>query len=255
MVYCVWADVRPELQLRMIGRAAQGPIGPEDQRLPCLKVVDLVDEMLEFRDGVAALVGSHALIDGQGHDLGILAHLSNRILIRLRGGLIVVHEHGAKFSGDLLGSPRLMEEGHELLPALLLIGDPHRFHIRECKAPLADLCLLLFGQPPQPVFRQLQGGLSSFFEPLRRGNLDEARGFGIVLLQSRFEGAHLPRIDRSEEDPAVGHDTLKEVGAQTIIGGIGPVDIRTGEPSLDSLTDLSKKNFILRQSFMPMSVK
>jgi hypothetical protein len=29
MVYCVWADVRPELQLRMIGRAAQGPIGPE----------------------------------------------------------------------------------------------------------------------------------------------------------------------------------------------------------------------------------
>ena len=70
-----------------------------------MEVVYLVDEALEFGDGVAALVGSHTLVDGQDHSLGILAHVADGVLIGLRSGLIVVHEHGAEFSGDLLGSP------------------------------------------------------------------------------------------------------------------------------------------------------
>ena len=124
--------------------------------LPSLEIVHLVDESLELGDGVASLVRSHALIDGQSHGLGIFAHLADRVLIGLGSGLVVVHEHGAEFSGDLVGSPGLMEEGYELLPALLLVGDPHRFHIRKAEAPLANLRLLLLGQPPQPVFRQIQ---------------------------------------------------------------------------------------------------
>ena len=118
---------------------------PSPGWLPRLEVMHLVDETLEFGDGVAALVGSHALVDGQGHGFSILAHVADRALIGLGSGLIVVHEHGAEFSGDLLGSPGLMEEGQELLPALLLVGDPYRLHVGEREAPLADLRLLFFG--------------------------------------------------------------------------------------------------------------
>jgi hypothetical protein len=100
--------------------------------------VDLVDESLEFRDGVAALFGSQLLIDGQCHGLGILAHVADCVLIRLGSGLIVVYEHGAEFLGYPLGSLGLMEKSHELLPALLLVGHPHRFHIGKREAPFPD---------------------------------------------------------------------------------------------------------------------
>src|SRR6185437_12098050 len=86
--------------------------------LPSLEVMDLINKPLEFGNGVPALFGSHPLIDGQGHGLGILAYLADGVLIGLRSGLIVVHEHRAELSGDLFGSPGLMQEGHELLPAL-----------------------------------------------------------------------------------------------------------------------------------------
>lgn len=224
-------------------------------KLPGLEVVHLVDEPLKFSDDVAALLRSHVLINGQGHGLGIFTHVADRILVGLGRGLILVDEHGSEFSGDLLGSPRLMEERHELLPALLLVGDPHRFHIRECKAPFADLRLLFFGQGPQPVFQPIEGRLGPLIQALRCRNLYEVRSFSVVLLQRRFEGAHLPGIDRGEKGSAVGCDPLKEVYPQTIVGSIGPIDIRAHEPPLDSLTDLSKERFILRQGLVPMLVE
>ena len=56
--------------------------------LACLEIVDLVDEQLEFRNGVAALLGSDMLVDGQGHGLGGIAHLAKSLLIGCRGGLL-----------------------------------------------------------------------------------------------------------------------------------------------------------------------
>ena len=130
------------------------------RRLPCLEIVDLVDELLEFSDGVAALLGTDLLINGQCHGLGILAHLADHVLIRLGSGLIVVYEHGAELLGYPLGCPGLMEKSHELLAALLPVGNPGRFHIGEREAPFPDLCLLFLGQPSQPVLHKIQSSLS-----------------------------------------------------------------------------------------------
>ncbi len=60
----------------------------ECRKLACLEVVHLVDEPLECRDGVAALLGSQLLIDGQSHGLGGIAHLAKSLLIGCRGGLV-----------------------------------------------------------------------------------------------------------------------------------------------------------------------
>jgi len=60
----------------------------ECRKLACLEVVHLVDEPLEFRDGVAALHGSDMLVDGQSHGLGGIAHLAKSVLIGRRGGLL-----------------------------------------------------------------------------------------------------------------------------------------------------------------------
>ncbi|TKS61888.1 MAG: hypothetical protein EWM72_00013 [Nitrospira sp.] len=145
-----------------------------------------------------------------------------------------------------------MEEGQEFLLALLLVGDPDRLGVGERDAPFADLSLLVFGQGPQPVFEPIEGGMGPLLEPLRRGGLHEARGFGVVLLQGCFEGAHLAGIDGGEEDAAVGDDPVEEVGAQAIVGGIDPVEILAGEPPFESLPDLQEEAFILRNGFVPV---
>lgn len=106
--------------------------------------MDLVDEALEFGDGVAALFGSHTVIDGQCHRFGGRAHLADSIFIGLGSDLIVVDEHGTKFSGYPFGSLGLLYEGQEFLLALLLVGNPYRLPIGEREAPFADLRPLLF---------------------------------------------------------------------------------------------------------------
>jgi hypothetical protein len=54
-------------------------------RLFGLQVVELVDEPLELGDGVAALGDGDLLIDGKGHRFDSIAHLSDDVLIGLRG--------------------------------------------------------------------------------------------------------------------------------------------------------------------------
>ena len=116
----------------------------------------------------------------------------------------MIDEYGAQFPGDTLGRAGLMEEGEQFLLALLPVGDPDLWGIGEREAPFADLCLLVFGQGPQPVFQPVDGGMGPLLEPLRRGGLHEARGFVVVFLQGFFEGAHLTGIDGGEKDAAVG---------------------------------------------------
>jgi hypothetical protein len=77
----------------------------------------------------------------------------------------------------------------------------------------------------------------------------------VILRQGRFEGTHLLCIDRGEKESAVGHEAFEEVGAQPIVGRIGPLDIRTAESPLHPVTDLSKERFILREGLVPMSVE
>ncbi len=111
---------------------------------------------------------------------------------------------------------------------------------------------MVFGQGPQPVFQHVDGGMSPLLEPLRRWGLHEARGFVVVFLQGFFEGAHLTGIDGGEEDASVGDEPVEEVGAQSIVGGIGPVDILAGEPPFESLPDLHEGGFVLRNGFVPV---
>ena len=80
-----------------------------------------------------------------------------------------------------------MEEGQQFLLSLLSVRDPDLLGIGEREAPFADLCLLVFGQGPQPVFQPVDGGMGPLLEPLRRGGLHEARGFVVVFLQGFFK--------------------------------------------------------------------
>lgn len=122
--------------------------------------------------------------------------------------------------------------------------------IGEREAPCADLCFLIFGEGPQPVFQPVDGGSRPLREPLWRGGLHEVRGFVVLFLQGCFEGAYLARIDGGEKDASIGDEPFEEVGAQAIVGGIGPVDIPAGEPLFESLPDLHEKCFILRNGFV-----
>ena len=146
----------------------------------------------------------------------------------------------------------MTEEGQKFLLALLLVRGPELLGVGERKAPFADLGLLVFGQGPKPVFQPVDGGIRPLLEPLRRGGLHKPRGFGVVLLQGCFEGAHLAGIDGGEEDAAVGNDPVEEVGAQSIVVGIDPVDILVRESPFESLPDLHEKGFVLRNGFVPV---
>jgi hypothetical protein len=153
---------------------------PSDEsrgRLLGLQVVELVDELLELGHGVVALVGAESLIDGEGHGLDCGAHLAVGVLIGLGGGLVRIDEHGAQFLGDALGRAGLMEDGQKFLLPLFSVRDPDLLGIGEREAPFADLCLLVFGQGPQPVFQPVDGGMRPLLEPLWRGGLHE----GVAL--------------------------------------------------------------------------
>jgi hypothetical protein len=121
-------------------------------RLLDVQVVKLVNEPLELSHGMVALVDAESLIDGEGHGLDRGAHLAVGVLIGLGGGLVRIDEHGAQFPGDALGRAGLMEEGQKFLLPLFSVRDPDLLGIGEREAPFADLCLLVFGQGPQPVF-------------------------------------------------------------------------------------------------------
>ena len=214
--------------------------------------MELINEPLELGHGVVALVGGESLIDGEGHGLDCGAHLADGVLIVLRGVLVQIDEHGAQFPGDALGRAWLMEEGEQFLLELLSVGEPDLLGIGEREAPFSDVCRLVFRQGPQPVFQPADGGMGPLLEPLLRGGLHEARGFVVVFLQGVFEGAHLARIDGGEQDASVGDEPIEEVGAEAIVGGIGPVDILAGEPSFESLPDLREEGFVLRNGFVPV---
>ena len=221
-------------------------------RLLGLQVVELIDEPLELGHGVVALVGGESLINGEGHGLDCGAHLADSVLIVLRGVLVQRDEHHAQFPGNALGRTGLMEEGEQFLLELLSVGEPDLLGVGEREAPFSDLCLLVSRQGLQPVFQQIDGGLGPLLEPLRRGGMHEARRFVVVFLQGCFEGAHLARINGGKEDASVDDEPIEEVGAQAIVGGIGPVEILAGEPSFESLPNLNEEGFVLRNGFVPV---
>ncbi len=215
--------------------------------------MQLIDEPLELRYGVAALVGGDLLIDGEGHGFDGGAHLANGVLIGLGACLIGIHDQqGAQFTGDVFGRARLAEKGQEFLLALLLVRGPELLVVGERETPLADLGLLLFGQRPKPLVEPIDDGIRPLLEPLRRGGLHETGDFGSVLLESCFEGAHLAGIDGGEDDAAVGDDPVEEVGAQAIVIGIDPVDVLARESPFESLPALHENGFVLRNGFLPV---
>ncbi len=61
---------------------------------------------------------------------------------------------------------------------------------------------------------------------------------------------HLAGIDRGEDDAAIGDDPVEEVGAQTIVGGIDPVEVLVRESPFESLPDLKEKGFVLRNGLV-----
>ena len=217
-----------------------------------LEVVELVDQTLKLGEGVAALLGSDALIDREGHSLDGGAHLADGILKGWGGAPVRFDEYGAQFSGDTLGGAGLMEEGQQFLLALLLVCEPDLWGIGEREAPFADLRLLVFGQGPQPVFEPIDGGFGPLPEPLWRRGLYEAGSFVVILSQGFFERAHLVGIDGGEQGTAVGDDPLVEVCTQAIVGGIDPVDILARQSLFESLPDLYEECFILRNGFVPV---
>lgn len=228
------------------GRAGRREAG----RLLGLQVVKLVDEALKLRDGMVALVAGEALIDGEGHRFDGGAHLADGVLIGLGGVPVRIDEDGTQFTGDALGGAGLMEDGQEFLLALLSIGDPDLLRIGKRETPFTDLSLLVFGQGSQPVFEPVNGVLSPLLEPIRRGGLHEAGGFLVILLQRFFECPHLSGIDGGEKDAAVGDEPVEQVGTQSIVAVIDPVDILAREPPFDSLPDLQEEVFILRNGFV-----
>ena len=156
-----------------------------------MQVVELVNEPLELGDGVVALVGGGSLIDGESHGLDCGAHLADGVLIRRGGGLVLKDEHGAQFLGDALRRAWLMEEDQQFLLTLLSVCEPDMLGIGEREAPCPDLCRLVFGEGPQPVFQPIDRVLRAPLEPLLLWRLHEARGFVVIFLQGFFEGPHL----------------------------------------------------------------
>ena len=149
-----------------------------------------------------------------------------------------------------------MEESHELMPALLIRARPTTEKHQGARSSTREsaLAVLWSAAPSDPAPNPESYG--PFIQTLRRREPKRgARCWHQPLLKARSLRTYLPSFERGEKGPTVGHDTFKEIRAQRILGGIGPVDIRTRESLFNSLTDLTEEGLILRESLMPMPVK